>query len=545
MTDTALLSWIIFLPAVGAVALLFLRGDSLIKWTTLLVTLATCILTFVLMGRFLGLMKVNGGTAPPLAQRAKESLKEIGPNALPPNTSDLVVRLPWIKSESFEIQYYLGVDGISLSLLVLTGVISLLSMLAAFSIEKQVKGFCILYLILVTGMMGIFLALDFFLFFVFFEVMLLPMYFLIGIWGGARREYAAIKFFLYTAFGSVFILIPMLAFYFASQPSTFDIMALQEMGQSVAKDALFSDSFQITMFVLLFIGFAIKVPVVPFHTWLPDAHVEAPTPISMILAGVLLKIGGYGLIRIAYPICPAGAMALATPLAVIAVVSIVYGGLAAMAQTDFKKLVAYSSVSHMGYVILGLAVLPVLDKVYYSWGLSGAMFQMIAHGISSAGMFFLVGVIYERAHHRDLNRFGGLMNIMPLYGGISVVIFFAGMGLPGLCGFIGEIFTVLAGFKFSPTLGIIAAFAVVITAGYILWTVQRVFYGSSTEYAGTKEITFRELVTVIPLVLLAVLLGVYPNSLLDWMGPDVEYLAGQLTQYGTEISKTIATTAGM
>jgi NADH-quinone oxidoreductase subunit M len=234
-------------------------------------------------------------------------------------------------------------------------------------------------------------------------------------------------------------------------------------------------------------------------------------------------------------------MALATPLAVIAVVSIVYGALAAMAQTDFKKLVAYSSVSHMGYVILGLAILPVLSKEYYTWGLAGAMYQMIAHGISSAGMFFMVGIIYERAHHRDLNRFGGLMNIMPVYAGLSVVIFFAGMGLPGLCGFIGEVFTVLAGFKFGAAYGVIAAFAVVLTAGYILWTVQRVYLGSSTEYAGTKDVNFRELVTAIPLVVLAIALGVYPNILLDWMGPDVETLAEQLTRYGDHIAKAVQT----
>lgn len=539
MTDTQLLSWIIFLPTAGALflALPIVRGNSAIKWTTLLVTIGTCVLTFMLLGRFLALSKAENFR--PLQDRALATMDVNGAQASDGN--DLIVRIPWIHSTSFEIQYYLGVDGISMALLVLTGVLSVLSMLAAFPIEKHVRGFCILYLILVTGMMGIFLALDFFLFFVFFEVMLLPMYFLIGIWGGVRREYAAIKFFLYTALGSVFILIPMLALYFTSQPSTFDIIQLQTIGQTVGDAALFSRSFQITMFVMLFIGFAIKVPVVPFHTWLPDAHVEAPTPISMILAGVLLKIGGYGLIRIAYPICPAGAYALATPLAVIAVVSIVYGALAAMAQTDFKKLVAYSSVSHMGYVILGLAVMPVLSKEYYTWGIAGAMYQMIAHGVSSAGMFFLVGVIYERAHHRDLNRFGGLMNIMPIYGGLSIVIFFAGMGLPGLCGFIGEIFTVLAGFKLHPAFGIIAAFAVVLTAGYILWTVQRVFLGSSTEYAGTKDMNFRELVTAIPLVLLAILLGVYPNSLLDWMGPDVEFLADQLTRYGTEIAKTIQT----
>lgn len=541
MTDTLLLTLIIFLPTLGVIPLLlFPRGtEGAMKGYTLAVNVAVCVLCFVLLGRFIALGKEGGrGT---LMDRAMATA-DMKRSSDKPN--DLVVRMPWITTDGFRVEYYLGVDGISLSLVVLTGVLGVLSFLAAFSIEKYVRGFCILYLILMTGMLGCFLALDFFLFYVFWEVMLLPMYFLIGIWGGVRREYAAIKFFLYTLLGSVLILIALLAFYFTSPSNTFDILQLQRIGLMVGEKVPFSVSFQTTMFVLLFIGFAIKVPMVPFHTWLPDAHVEAPTPISMILAGVLLKMGGYGLIRIAYPICPAGAYQLAWPVAILGVFSIIYGAFAAMAQTDFKKLVAYSSVSHMGYVTLGLAVLPGLTANYYSWGVNGAMFQMIAHGVSSAGMFFLVGVIYERAHHRDLNRFGGLMNIMPLYGGISVVIFFAAMGLPGLCGFIGEIFTVLAGFKYSHALGVIAAFGVVLTAGYILWTIQRVYMGENPAYEGTPDMTLREVVTIVPLLVFAVLLGVFPNLLLGWMGPDVEVLVKQLTQYAGQAAKEI-TTAGL
>src|SRR5437660_7345506 len=273
------------------------------------------------------------------------------------------------------------------------------------------------------------------------------------------------------------------------------------------------------MLLLFFVGFAIKVPVFSFHTWLPDAHVEAPTPISMILAGVLLKLGGYGILRIAYPICPWAAEYLAWPLAVFGVINIVYGAFAAMAQTDFKKLVAYSSVSHMGYVILGIAVWSTgSGTAYWSWGMNGAMFQMIAHGITSAGMFFLVGVIYDRAHHRNLDNFRGLYEPMPLYGGMSAVIFFAAMGLPGMCGFVGEFMVVLATWNYSPTFSILAALTVVITAAYILWTLQRVFMGQNPAYKDYKDMDFREVMIATLLVVPSVALGVSPYQLLlSWM----------------------------
>ncbi len=358
--------------------------------------------------------------------------------------------VPWIKS--FNIHYLMGTDGISFPLVILTSFICMLAMGASWNIDKHVKAYCILFLLLETGMIGVFLALDFFLFYVFWEVMLLPMYFLIGVWGGPRKEYAAIKFFLYTLVGSVLMLIAILMLYFNSDlrllseqqlastgvidqqlpaeqqaaaigqikqapeaQHTFNILALSAMGQmpnspfSRDADRVMGKTLQWWTFLLLFIGFAIKVPAVPLHTWLPDAHVEAPTPISMILAGILLKMGGYGIIRICYPICPDAGYDLAYFVCGVGVLSMVYGAFAAMAQKDFKRLVAYSSVSHMGYVVLGLGVWSATanwkyNPDYWAMGMNGAMFQMIAHGISSAGMFFMVGVIVRPRASPQLGR---------------------------------------------------------------------------------------------------------------------------------------------
>jgi NADH-quinone oxidoreductase subunit M len=436
---------------------------------------------------------------------------------------------------------------------------------------------------------------------VFWEVMLLPMYFLIGVWGGPRKEYAAIKFFLYTLVGSVLMLIAILMLYFnsdltllspeqlveagvvpvaanqarepqsaeaafnawlesndptaqrfkevqaetdaskARQLHTFNILALQRMGQldnsPFNQKAWLQQTVQWWAFLLLFVGFIIKVPSVPLHTWLPDAHVEAPTPISMILAGILLKMGGYGIIRICYPICPGAGYDLAYFVCLVGVVSMVWGAFAALAQNDFKRMVAYSSVSHMGYVVLGLGVWSLgqwtagatgaisYNPDYWKMGANGAMYQMIAHGISSAGMFFCVGVLYDRVHHRNLNEFGGIFGRMPVYSGLAIAIFFAGLGLPGLCGFIGEVFVVLSSWKYSQLLAVISAAVVILTAGYILWAIQRVYLGA--EYRGPHgdaltPFTTRELVIAVPLVVFAVVLGVYPQSLLNYMQPTVD-----------------------
>jgi len=518
---TWLLSLIIFLPSFGALVLCVVRGrDEPVRLFSLMITVIVFGLTVWLA------LPASGGSS----AAGRFVLGEPG--------MQNIVRHEWIPR--FNVHYSLGIDGISLPLVLLTSFLSVLAMWASWPIAKNVRAYCILFLLLETGMLGVFLSLDFFLFYVFWEVMLLPMYFLIGIWGGPRREYAAIKFFLFTLVGSVLMLAAMLMLYYKS--NTFDILELARIGQldkSPFHDPLWGKTISWWAFVFLFIGFAIKLPAVPVHTWLPDAHVEAPTPISMILAGVLLKMGGYGILRICYPICPDAGYELAWFVSGLGVVSMIYGALAALAQKDFKRLVAYSSVSHMGYVLLGIGAWSAVastqyDTDYWTMGMSAAMFQMIAHGISSAGMFFLVGVVYERVHHRDLDKFGGLFAKMPTYAGISMVIFFAALGLPGLCGFIGEFFVVLSAWSYSKALAVVAASTVILTAGYILWTIQRVYLGP--QYKGPhgenlSPMSFREIAIAAPLVVSAVLFGVYPRALFNYITPSVEKTVVELRDW--------------
>ncbi len=501
-----LLSWIVFLPLIGSALILLVpqgnktapRAISLI-FTGLPLVLATWLY-------FVGFDKTASGY-----QHVENVL--------------------WI--ESIAAHYFVGIDGLSLPLVWLTTLLLFIAVPASFSIEKAGKSYYALLLLLEVGIAGVFVSLDYFLFYVFWEIMLLPMYFLIGIWGGPRREYAAIKFFLYTLAGSVLMLVALVALRLTC--GTFSIPEMMALAQTGGMDpsvlpnggVLLGMSFSTWAFWFLFVGFAIKVPVFPFHTWLPDAHVQAPTPISVILAGILLKLGGYGMMRACFPILPESFQHFAYALGVLGVISIVYGAFVALAQTDFKRMVAYSSVSHMGYVLLGMAALT-------EWGMNGAALQMFNHGTSSAALFLIVGVIYDRAHHRDLNRFGGLSQPMPVYWALTTVGFFAALGLPGMAGFISEAMTLVGAFQSDDTrfqvLVVISVLGIVITAAFLLWAMQRIFLGPLNKaYEGYKDINLREILCQAPLLFLCIALGVAPWYLLDWMKVGVADLVRMLS----------------
>ena len=480
-----LLSWITFWPLIGVAVILFTpaRAKLFIKQIAFLATIPPLILGI----KMLKVYNPAGGI-------------------------QFVAKLPWI--HSFNIFYYMGADGLSVPMIFLTVLLCPICILASWNIDDRAKGYFSLFLLLETGMLGVFCALDFFLFYVFWELMLLPMYFLIGIWGGPRREYAAIKFFLYTLFGSVFLFIAMIVFYLYT--GSFDI---SQLGKLIAASGLKSaTALKWWLFLALYVAFAIKIPAFPFHTWLPDAHVEAPTAISVILAGILLKMGTYGILRISYPLLPDMALAFALPMAVIAFINIVYGALVAMAQTDLKKLVAYSSISHMGYVMLGMAAMTPES-------MNGAVLQMFNHGTVTAMLFLLVGVIYDRAHHRDIDGFGGLAQNLPIYAGITMVAFFAALGLPGLSSFISEALVFFGSFKTFPWITVFSTSGIVIGAAYILWTYQRMFLGPLNEkYANLPDCTLREQVTLYPLAFIVVLVGVFPNLVIQLFNPTLQQL---------------------
>ncbi len=497
-----ILSVIVFLPLAGALALLLVgnadgRRDGVMRWGALTASVATFLLTLVLWAR------VDATAA----------------------DFQFVERVAWIPA--FGIDYHLGVDGISLFLLVLTGVLTPLALLSSWtSVHRKVKEFSIFVLALETGMLGVFVSLDLFLFYVFWDAMLIPMYFLIGVWGYERRIYAAIKFILYTMAGSVLMLVAILGLAYAHSTDagaySFDLLKLYALNLSPRT--------QFWFFLAFAVAFAIKVPLFPFHTWLPDAHVEAPTAGSVILAGVLLKMGTYGLLRFAFPLFPDAAVYFAPFLAGLAIVGIIYGALVAMVQPDLKKLVAYSSVSHLGFVVLGICAMN-------TQGVQGAVYQMLNHGVSTGGLFLIVGMLSDRRHTRLIAEFGGLKQVMPRLTAAFLMITLSSIALPGLNGFVGEFLILLGAFRWEPRFATVAATGVILSAVYMLWMFQRVNYGTVTneENARLPDLSRREAWILVPTVAMAVLMGVLPGLFLRPMEAPVDRLVRQIASHQSTV----------
>jgi NADH-quinone oxidoreductase subunit M len=499
--NTHLLSLILFLPTIAALIMLFLPSNEtkLLRWFALSASLIPFVLTLVLWTNF------------------------------DPNKTGFQFVEKYVWYEAINSSFHLGVDGISLSMVLLTTLLTPLAILASFSVTDRVKPYMMLFLFLETGMLGVFMALDLLIFFVFWEIGLVPMYFLINQWGSANRDYASLKFMIYTMGGSLGLLlgIQLLGVLF----QTFDLVEITQKWTSIADTEellgwfggayLTAGQFKIVAFWAFVISFAIKVPVWPFHTWLPDAHTEAPTAGSMILAGVLLKLGAYGFIRLVLPLYPTEAKYFAGVLAVLAVGAIVFGAFGSFGQTDFKRLVAYSSVNHMGFVVLGIAAAALASGTADAHiAMSGAVLQMFNHGLSAAGMFFLVGVIYERTHTRNLNDFGGLFPLVPIYGGILIFTSMASLGLPGLNGFVSEFMVVRGAYPVLTIYTVIAMLGLLFTGAYILKGIKSVLHGPMNEHWAhgehkLTEINARELFVIVPLMALMLILGIWPAWLLE------------------------------
>jgi NADH-quinone oxidoreductase subunit M len=477
-----------FFPLIGILILLFMKSEwkHAIRWVALVTSLVTFGLSLVMLSYFK--MGVPG--------------------------IQMEIDQPWIQFSNWTISFHMGVDGLSILLVMLTTLLTPISILSTWSaVEERVKDFMIFFLLLEVGMVGVFLALDLFLFYIFWEFTLVPMYFLIGVWGGPRRMYAAIKFFLYTMAGSILMLLAIL--WLGINQGTFSVPEI------IANGGILPD-IQLWLFLAFAAAFAIKVPMWPLHSWLPDAHVEAPTAGSVILAGVLLKMGTYGFLRFNLSMFPEAALKAAPWLALLATIGIIYGAVVSYAQQDVKKLVAYSSVSHLGFVMLGLFALN-------PQGIQGAILQMINHGLSTGALFLIVGMIYERRHTRDMDAFGGLWKIMPIYGVLTLIVTLSSMGLPGLNGFVGE-FTILLGAfgsdHISPWFAGVSAAGVILAAIYMLKMFQKMFLGPVTkdENKTLKDLNGREIVTLVPLLIFIFWIGLYPKFFFELMSPSVEQL---------------------
>ncbi len=489
----SILSWVTFTPVLGVLVLLFLPKDrwNLLRWVAVLTSMAAFGLSLVMLAQF---------------DQTNASLQ-------------MVERLPWFQLAGMQIEYFLGVDGLSVLLVLLTTFLTPISIISTWSaVEERVKEFLIFFLLLEVGMVGVFLSQDIFLFYIFWEFTLVPMYFLIGIWGGPRRVYAAIKFFLYTMAGSILMLLAILWL-----GITFESFSVPDL---IAQGGI-PGSVQTWLFLAFAAAFAIKVPMWPLHSWLPDAHVQAPTAGSVILAGVLLKMGTYGFLRFNLPLFPEASIRFAPWMALLAVIGIIYGAAVSYAQKDVKKLVAYSSVSHLGFVVLGLFALNPL-------GIQGGILQMINHGLSTGALFLIVGMIYERRHTREMDDFGGLWKVMPIYGALTLIVTLSSMGLPGLNGFVGEFSILLGAFGSeaigSPIYAGIAAAGVIMAAIYMLYMFQKLFLGplDKDENKAVKDINLREILTLVPLVIFIFWIGLYPKPFFNLIGPSVDKLVALL-----------------
>lgn len=495
-----LLSLLAYIPLAGAIAILFFKkeDEEKIMKTAFAVSIVALLASLLLIPGF---------------DSSKSDMQ-------------FTEQYSWIPS--LGVEYIFGIDGISLLLIVMTTIITSIAIISSYTaINFRIKEYYVSILFLETGMLGVFMSLDFFLFYIFWEVMLVPMYFLIGIWGGGRRLYSAIKFFLYTLFGSLFMLLGILAIYFLNaNPQygtgqyTFNIVELQKMNLPL-------HPFQFWIFLAFFLGFAIKVPMFPFHTWLPDAHTDAPTAGSVLLAGILLKMGTYGFVRFCLPMFPEASVYFMPYMAGLALVGIVYGALVALAQKDIKRLVAYSSVSHLGFVMLGIFS---LNK----HGLTGAILQMVNHGISTGALFLIVGMIYERRHTRLIADFGGLSSKMPIYTTMFAVTMFSSMGLPGLNGFVGEFLILVGAFEANKIYAGIAVIGIILGAAYMLWLFQRMMFGplDKPENQKLQDMNRREIAYMVPLIVFMFWIGLFPKPFISVIEPAVDKIISRLNSAG-------------